>query len=125
MICALENITDSFEINGIVLRLDYLMRTLVNLVNPQTDEIIRQLGEASNELKTVINEAPNGLTGEVADSNFQVYTQRHGRLSFDIKEEGSCFLSERVLKSPQSHFFSRCQREQNREKSAESGGEEK
>ena len=69
---ALENITDSFEIDGIVLRLDYLMRTLVNLVNPQTDEIIRQLGEASNELKTVINEAPNGLIGEVTDSNFQV-----------------------------------------------------
>ena len=47
---ALENITDPLEIDGLFLRLDYLIHTLVNLGNPQTDEIIRQLGEACNEL---------------------------------------------------------------------------
>ena len=51
IVMAPENVTDPLEINGLVLRLDYLSRTLVNLVNhPQTDEIIRMLGEACNEL---------------------------------------------------------------------------
>ena len=35
----LENITNPFEIDGLVLRLDYLMRTLVNQGIPRTDEI--------------------------------------------------------------------------------------
>ena len=36
--------TDSLEINGLVLRLDYLIHKLVNFVNaPQTDEVIRLL----------------------------------------------------------------------------------
>ena len=44
-------VTDALEIDGLVLRIDYLMRTLVNLDNhPQTDEIIRLLGEACNKL---------------------------------------------------------------------------
>ena len=41
---ALENITNPFEIDGLVLRLDYLMRTFVNQGIPRTDEIIQQLG---------------------------------------------------------------------------------
>ena len=50
IVTALQNMTYPIEINGSVLRLDYLIRTLVNLVNhPQTDEIIRMLGEACNE----------------------------------------------------------------------------
>ena len=41
-----------------------------------------------------MNEAPNSLIGgEVADSNFEVYTQCHGRPSFNIKEEDICFLN--------------------------------
>ena len=35
----LENITNPFEIDGLVLRLDYLMRTLVNQGIPRTNEI--------------------------------------------------------------------------------------
>ena len=42
---ALENITDPFEIDRVVLRLDYLTRTLANLGNLQTDEIFQQLVE--------------------------------------------------------------------------------
>ena len=46
----------------------------------EADEVIRQLGEALNELTTVMNEAPNSSIGEAVDeSNFQVYTQRRGR----------------------------------------------
>ena len=48
---ALENTTDRLEIDGLVLRIDYLIRTLVNVENhPQTDEITRLFGEASNKL---------------------------------------------------------------------------
>ena len=51
IIAALENMTDPLEINGLVLRNDYLIRTLVNLGNhPRTDEIIHLLGEVCNEL---------------------------------------------------------------------------
>ena len=43
--------TDLLEINGLVLRIDYFIRTLVNLGNhPRTDEIILLLGEVCNEL---------------------------------------------------------------------------
>lgn len=46
---ALENITDPLEIDGLVLRLDFrIIRTLVNLDNPQKVEIIQQLGEVSS-----------------------------------------------------------------------------
>jgi len=46
IIAALENMTDPLEIDGLVLRIDYLIRILVNLGNhPQTDEIIHLLGE--------------------------------------------------------------------------------
>ena len=41
---------DQLEISGLVLRLDYPTRTLVNFENaPQTNEIIHLLGEAYNE----------------------------------------------------------------------------
>ena len=65
----------------------------------EADEVIRQLGEALNELSTVMNEAPNSSIGkEVAESKFQVYTQHRGRPSFRIKEEDLCFLLEEGFK---------------------------
>ena len=98
---ALENITDPFENDGLVLRLDYLMRTLVNLGNPQTDEIIRQLGEACNELTTATSEAHSRLIdGEAAEFNSQVYYQSRGRPTFEIKEEELSFLLEEGFKIP-------------------------
>ena len=61
-ITGLGNIRDPLEIDGLVLRIDYLTRTLVNLENhPQTHEIIRLLGEACNEL---IREAQSRLVEE-------------------------------------------------------------
>ena len=50
IITALENVMDPAEIDGIVLRVDYLLRTLVNLTNIdnhlETDQIIRPLGQS-------------------------------------------------------------------------------
>ena len=46
MIKALENMTDPLKLNGLVLRLDYLIHTPVNLDdNSQTDEILRLFSE--------------------------------------------------------------------------------
>ena len=106
IVTALDNVTDPLEINGLVLRLDYIIRTLVNLVNhPQTDEIIRMLGEACNEL-TSTSEAGSRLNdGEVFEFASQVYTQRRGRSCCLF----SClFSSRRDLKSPQLHFYLGC-----------------
>ena len=41
IIIALENITDALEINGLVSRLDYLIRTLADFENHPQTEIIR------------------------------------------------------------------------------------
>ena len=57
IITALENVMDPAEIDGIVLRVDYLLRTLVNLTNIdnhlETDQIIRPLGQSWNKLTEV------------------------------------------------------------------------
>ena len=52
IITALKNAKDPAEIDGIVLRIDYLLRTLANLTNLnyhlETAEIIRLLGQGYN-----------------------------------------------------------------------------
>ena len=58
--------TDPLEIDGLVLRLDYLIRTLVNFENdPQTDEIIRLLGEACDELTYAASEAQSTILDRI------------------------------------------------------------
>ena len=80
-IATLENLIDPLEIDGLVLRLDYLIRTLVNLDNhSQTDEIISLL--AQDVQQQAVEFAP------------QVFTQRRGRPAFEIKEEQLSFLLE-------------------------------
>ena len=78
--------TDPLEINGLVLRIDYLIRTLVNLGNLlRTDEIIHLLGEACNEL---ISAARSMLVAsDSIESTSQIYTHRRGRPAFEIKED--------------------------------------
>lgn len=99
IITALENISDPLEIDGLILRLDYLIRTLVNLEDhPQTDEIIRLLGEACNDLTS---EAQLRLVEEEAvDFAPQVRTQRRGRPAFEIKEQQLSFLLNEGFKIP-------------------------
>ena len=66
IITALENMTDPLEIDGLVLKLDYLIRTLVNFENdPQTDEIIRLLGEACDELTYAASEAQSTILDRI------------------------------------------------------------
>lgn len=72
IITALENMTDPFELSGLVLRLDYLIRTLVDLDDDlRTVEIIRLLGKTCNELTDI--EAQSRLTeaeaGRTSPSN--------------------------------------------------------
>ena len=92
IIAALGNMTDPLEIDGLVLRIDYLIRTLVNLGNhPQTDEIIHLLGEVCNEL---ISAAQSMLAAsDSIESTSQIYTHRRGRPAFEIKEDQLSFLS--------------------------------
>ena len=99
VITALENVAYQLEIDGSLLRIDYLMRTLVNLDNhQQTDEIIRLLGEACNELT---REAQSRLVEEeTVDFAPQVHSQRRGRTAFEIKEEQLAFLLNEGFKIP-------------------------
>ena len=82
-IATLENLIDPLEIDGLVLRLDYLIRTLVNLDNhSQTDEIISLLGEACNQLTSEAQDVQQ----QAVEFAPQVFTQRRGRPAFEIKE---------------------------------------
>ena len=94
--------TDPLEIDGMVLRLDYLIRTLVNFENdPQTDEIIRLLGEACDELTSAASEAQSrSADAEFVDFASQAYTQRRGRPAFEIKEEQLSFLLDEGFNIP-------------------------
>jgi len=99
VIAALEGISDPLGIDGLMLGIDCLIRTLVNLEDhPQMDEIIRLLGEACNDLTS---EAQLRLVEEEAvDFAPQVRTQRRGRPAFEIKEEQLSFLLNEGFKIP-------------------------
>lgn len=86
--------TDPLEIDGMVLRLDYLIRRRVNFENdPQTDEIIRLLSEACDELTSAASEAQSrSADAEFVDFASRAYTQRRRRPAFEIKEEQLSFL---------------------------------
>lgn len=93
----LENLSDPLEIDGLVLRLDYLIRSLVKLDNnSRMDEIIRLLGEACNQLTSEAEE----MQRQVVEFPPQVLTQRRGRPSFEIKEEQLTSLLESGFKVP-------------------------
>ena len=102
IITALENMTDPLEIDGLVLRLDYLIRTLVNFENdPQTDEIIHLLGEAYDELTYAASKAQSrSADAEFVDFASQVHIQRRGRPALDIKVEQLSFLLDEGFNIP-------------------------
>ena len=99
IIAALENMTDPLEINGLVLRIDYFICTLVNLGNhPRTDEIILLLVEICNEL---ISAAQSMLVAsDSMESTSQIYTHRRGRPAFEIKEDHLSFVLDEGFKIP-------------------------
>lgn len=88
-ITAVENITDPLEIHGMVLRLDYLICTLVNFENdPQTDEIIRLLGEACKLTSTASEAQSRSADAEFVDFACQAYTRRRGRAVIFSSRQG-------------------------------------
>ena len=89
-IVTLENLTDPLEMDGLVLRIDYLIRTLVNLNHSQTDEIISLLGEACTHMTSEAQE----MQEQAVEFAPQVFNQRRGRPAFEIKEEQLSFLLE-------------------------------
>ena len=65
-----------------------------------SDEIIQQLGEACNELTATSEAHSRSIDEDAAEFNSQVYTQRHGRPAFKIKEEELSLLVEEGFKIP-------------------------
>ena len=101
-IANLENLSDPLEIDGLVLRLDYLIRSLVNHDdnNPRMDEILRFLGEACDQLTSEAEEMQRQVIEFPPIVPPQILTQRRGRPSFDIKQEQLTSLLESGFKVP-------------------------
>lgn len=100
-ITRLENLTDPFEIDGLIMRLDYLKRLLVNLdndSNSQTDEIVSLIGDAINELMR--DTQSRFLDLDTVEFAPKVRNHRRGRPSFEIKEEQLSFLLEEGFTVP-------------------------
>ena len=93
----LENPVSNYEIDGIIMRLEYVVRTLVNLDSSfsqiSIDEIVRLLGEVISSLQTnyppyAVMECP------------LVYSGNRGRPSFEITEEKLSSLIDQGFKIP-------------------------
>ena len=79
------------------MRLECLNLCLANLDSPDTDEIMLLIGEAISCMSR-----DRSLSLEFDGVNFahRVSTQRHGRPSFQIKQEQVSFLLEQGFKVP-------------------------
>ena len=94
----LENMADTQETDGIIMRLDYLNRSLVNVDNnSQTDGIVRLIEEVVELLSMESNYSDDENRMEGAAKEF---TGNRGRPSFDIKEHQLSFLVENGFKVP-------------------------
>ena len=98
-----ESLNDLSEMDGLIMQLECLNGSLANLDSPDTDEIMLLIGEAISCMSR-----DQSLSLEFDGVNFphRVSTQRHGRLSFKIKQEQLAFLLEQGFKGPTiSHLF--------------------
>ena len=93
--------------DGLIMRLECLNRSLANLDSPDTDEIMLLIGEAISCMSR-----DRSLSLEFDGVNFplRVSTQRRGRPSFEIKQEQLAFLSTfitqwNLLISLENHLF--------------------
>ena len=88
----------SFEIDEILLRLDYLTRTLVNLESncTPTDDIVYLLGEAIRYLQDMDVQSTN-CAFQLAP---KVFSGGRGRPSFEIKEGKLSFLIDQGFQVP-------------------------
>jgi len=96
-IARLESLNEVSEMDGLIMRLEYLNRSLANLDSPDTDEIMLLIGEAISCMSR-----DRSLSLEFDSVNFphRVSTQRRGRPSFEIKQEQLSFLLEEGFKVP-------------------------
>ena len=94
----LDNPITSFEIDGVLLRLDYLTRTLVNLNSncTPTDDIVQLLGEAISYLRDMDVQS-TACAFQLAP---KVFSRGRGRPSFEIKEEQLSFLIDQGFQVP-------------------------
>ena len=86
-IARLESLNDLSEMDGQIMRLECLNRSLANLDSPDTDEIMLLIGEA-----IICMSRDRCLSLEFDGVNFphRVSTQRHGRPSYENKQEQRC-----------------------------------
>ena len=96
----LENPISSYEIDGIVLRLDYVARTVVNIDSgfSEIEEIVRLLGETVVHLNNIDSESPASLFA--FETVPRIHSGRPGRPSFEIKEEQLSMLLEQSFQVP-------------------------
>lgn len=82
--------------DGLILRLEYLNRSLANLDSPDTDEIVNLITDAISCMSREVQFS----TLEFDAVNFapQVSIQRRGRLPIEIKQEQLSFLVEEGFK---------------------------
>ena len=94
-IARLESLNDLPEMDGLIMRLECLNRSLANLDSRDTDEIMLLIGEAISCMSR-----DRSLSLEFDGVNFphRVTTQRRGRPSFEIKQEQLAFLLEQGFK---------------------------
>ena len=90
--------------DGLILPLEYLNRSLANLDSPDTDEIVNLMADAISCMSREVQSS----TLEFDAVNFapQVSTQRRGQLAIEIKQEPLSFLLEEGFKvsSTTQHF---------------------
>lgn len=96
----LENPICSYEIDGIVLRLDYVARTLVNIDSgsSEVDEVVQLLGETISHLDR-INSASRASSVDL-QAVPQERSGNRGRPSFEIKEEQLSLLIDQDFQVP-------------------------
>ena len=83
-IAVLENPVSYYEIDGIIIRLDYVVRTLVNLDSgfSQTDEIVRLLGEAIANLQILRSASEETSCHAAFEHPPKILSGNRGRPSF-------------------------------------------
>ena len=96
-IARLESLNDLSEMDGLIMRLEYLNRSLANLDSPDTDEIMLLIGEA---ISCMSRDGSLSLGSDGVNVPHRVSNQRRGRPSCEIKQEQLSFLLEEGFKVP-------------------------
>ena len=82
-IARLESLNDLSEMDGLIMQLEYLNRTLTKLDSPDTDEFMLLIGEVFGCMS---RDRSVSLGSDGVNVPHRVSNQRHGRPSFEIKQ---------------------------------------